>query len=150
MRNIILIAMITMFFGFGAAVQPSYASSMGEIFRQHSVDGYVLNYNMLDMAARKKMMGSMEGMDMPGMSKSPDITNHLVVSIKDGKGKAVSGKVGFFIISASGKEQKTLTMGMHGGYGADVSFKEKGVYKIQTKAVIDGKTLVDDFSYEVK
>lgn len=150
MRKIILIAMITMFLGLGLVIQQSAASSMGEIFRQKTVEGYVLVYNVLDMAARKKMMGAMEGMDMPGMSKSPDITNHLVVSIKDNKGKAVSGKVGFFIISAGGKEQKTLTMGMHGGYGADVSFKEKGIYKVQTKAVFDGKTLVDDFTYEVK
>jgi hypothetical protein len=41
-------------------------------------------------------------------------------------------------------------MGMHDSYGADVSFKEKGTYKIKTKAVIGGKTLLDEFSYEVK
>jgi hypothetical protein len=54
------------------------------------------------------------------------------------------------ITGPDGKEQKTLTMGMHDGYGADVSFKEKGIYKIKTKAVIDGKTLMDEFSYEIK
>jgi hypothetical protein len=73
-----------------------------------------------------------------------------MVYITDPGGKPVSGKIGFLITSPDGKEQKTLTMGMHEGYGADVSFKEKGVYKIKTKVVIGEKTLLDEFSYEIK
>jgi hypothetical protein len=95
-------------------------------------------------------MKGMEEMEMPGMSKSPDITNHLMVYITDPGGKPVSGKIGFLITGPDGKEQKTLTMGMNKGYGADVSFKEKGIYKIKTKAVIGEKTLLDEFSYENK
>ena len=62
----------------------------------------------------------MEGMEMAGMSKSPDITNHLMVYIKGADGKEVSGKIGFIITGPDGKDFKTMTMGMYGGYGADV------------------------------
>jgi hypothetical protein len=43
-----------------------------------------------------------------------------------------------------------MTMGMQGGYGADVIFKAKGIYKIRMKAVIAGKTMDDEITYEVK
>jgi len=155
MKKTILFVVILMFIGIG----PVFAASsghdhggnvMGQMLRQSTVDGYGFMYHVLDMAERKDMMKGMEGMDMPGMSKSPDITNHLMVNITDPGGKSVSGKIGFLITGPGGKEQKTLTMGMHDGYGADVSFKEKGVYTIKTKAVIGEKTLLDEFSYENK
>jgi len=41
-------------------------------------------------------------------------------------------------------------MGLSSGYGADVIFKAKGIYKIQMKAVIAGKTINDEIAYEVK
>jgi len=62
----------------------------------------------------------------------------------------VSGKIGFNITNPDGTVFKTLTMGLPGGYGADVIFKAKGIYKIQMKAVIDGKTINDEITYEVK
>jgi hypothetical protein len=122
---------------------------MGQMIRHATVDGYGFMYHVLNMAERNVMMKGMEGMEMPGMSNSPDITHHLMVYITDSAGKPVSGKIGFWITGPDGKEQKTLTMGMHDGYGADVSFKEKGAYRIKTKAVIGGKTLMDEFSHEV-
>lgn len=127
------------------ASQPS-----GQLIAEKKADGYVLNYYLHDMAARNKMMKSMEGMEMHGMSSSPDITNHLMLFIKDAQGKSVSGKVGFIVIGPDGKESKTLTMGMGGGYGADISLKQPGEYRIKTKAVIDGKTIADEFAYTVK
>jgi hypothetical protein len=156
MKKTILILVISMVLGLG----PVFAASsghdhgqgrvMGQMIRHATVDGYGFMYHALDMAERNDMMKKMEGMEMPGMSKSPDITNHLMVYITDAGGKPVTGKIGFSITGPDGKEQKTLTMGMYDGFGADVSFKEKGIYKIKTKAVIDGKTLLDEFSHEVK
>jgi hypothetical protein len=151
MKKTILIAVMSMVFGFGSMLGASAAEhAMGQMLRQSTVDGYGFMYHVLDMAQRNAMMKGMEGMEMPGMSKSPDITNHLMVYITDPGGKSVSAKVGFLIAGPDGKEQKTLTMGMHDGYGADVCFKEKGVYKIKTKAVIGEKTLLDEFTYEIK
>lgn len=152
MKKTILIVLMLMFIGIGPvfAASSGHDHAMGQMLRHGMVDGYGFMYHVLDMAQRNVMMKGMEGMEMPGMSKSPDITNHLMVYITDPGGKPVSGKIGFFITGPDGKEQKTLTMGMHDGYGADVSFKEKGIYVIKTKAVIGGKTLLDEFSYENK
>jgi hypothetical protein len=150
MKKTILIMVMSIFFGIGPVFSASAGHVMGQMLHQSTVDGYGFMYHVLNMAERNDMMKGMEGMEMPGMSKSPDITNHLMVYISDPGGKSVSGKVGFLITGPDGKEQKTLTMGMHDGYGADVSFKEKGVYRIKTKAVIGEKTLLDEFSYEVK
>ncbi len=152
MKKTILIVVMSMFFGIGPvfAASAGHGHAMGQMLHHSTVDGYGFMYHVLDMAQRNDMMKGMEGMEMPGMSKSPDITNHLMVYITDPGGKPVSGKIGFLITGPDGKEQKTLTMGMHDGYGADVIFKEKGIYKIKTKAVIGGKTLMDEFSYENK
>jgi hypothetical protein len=150
MKKTILIGVISMIFGAGQVFAASADHSMGRMLRHGTVDGYGFMYHVFDMTERNVMMKGMEGMDMPGMSKSQDITNHLMVYINDPGGKSVSGKIGFSITGPDGKEQKTLTMGMHDSYGADVSFKERGIYKIKTKAVIGGKTLLDEFSYEVK
>ncbi|MBI5592108.1 MAG: hypothetical protein HY881_16715 [Deltaproteobacteria bacterium] len=151
MKKTIRVGMVLMVFVLGLAFAAFAGhNSMGQMLRNSTVDGYSFMYHVLNMAERNDMMKGMEGMEMPGMSKSPDITNHLMVYISDPGGKPVSGKIGFLITGPDGKEQKTLTMGMHDGYGADVSFKEKGIYKIKTKAVIDGKTLLDEFSHEVK
>ena len=151
MKKTVLFGVMLMVFGIGPIFAASAGhNSMGQMLHHSTVDGYGLMYHVLDMAERAVMMKGMEGMEMPGMSKSPDITNHLMVYITDPGGKPVSGKIGFMITGPDGKEQKTLTMGMHDGYGADVSFKEKGIYKIKTKAVIGGNTLLDEFSHEVK
>lgn len=152
MRKTMLILVISVLFGVGSvfAASSGHTHAMGQMIRQSTVDGYGLMYHLLDKAQRDEIMKGMEGMEMPGMSKSPDITNHLMVMITDSAGKPVSGKVGFLIVGPDGKEQKTLTMGMNDGYGADVIFKTKGVYTIKTKAMIGNKTLLDDFSYEVK
>ena len=152
MKKTILIGVISMFFGLSPvfAASAGHGHAMGQMLRQSTVDGYGFMYHILDMAERNDMMKGMEGMEMPGMSKNPDITNHLMVYINDPGGKPVSGTIGFLITGPDGKVQTTLTMGMHDGYGADVSFKEKGIYKIKTKAVIGGNTLLDEFSHEVK
>jgi hypothetical protein len=123
---------------------------MGKMIRHTGIEGFMVMYHLLDQKERDDMTKAMKGMDMPGMDKTGKATNHLMIYIKGADGKMASGKIGFHIVGPDGKEQKTLTMGMYGGYGADVNFSAKGAYKIKTKAVIGDKTLQDEFSYEVK
>jgi hypothetical protein len=158
MKKAIIVGLMLIGIGMGIGMGNGWAASsehdhghiMGKMIRHTTVDGYGFMYHLLNSDERNTAMKGMEGMEMPGMSNSPDITNHLVVYITDSSGKPASGKIGFWINGPDGNEQKTLTMGMHNGYGADVIFKAKGEYRVRTKAVIDGKTLNDEFTYEVK
>jgi hypothetical protein len=153
MKRSLLVAMMSLIIlGSGAAnlIADDHSHMMGKMLRHTTVDGYGFMYHLLDMTERNASMKGMEGMEMPGMSNSPDITNHLMVYITDPSGNSASGKIGFLINGPDGKEQKTLTMGMHNGYGADVVFKAKGAYTIKTKAVIGSKSLMDEFTYEIK
>ena len=126
------------------------ATAAGKVIAHRTVQGHMLMYHLLDLKERAILMKGMEGMDMPGMSNSPDVTNHLVVYISGPDGKPVSGTVGFQVTGPDGKTQSTLTMGMRGGYGADVLLGRKGAYIIKTKAAIGGTTLLDQFTHEVK
>ena len=135
-----------------AFIHPVFADEQtkGVLITEKNLEGYALRYSLLNLEERKAVAKGMEGMKMAGMSDSPDVTNHLALYIKGTGGKAVSGKIGFNITNPDGTAFKTLTMGLPGGYGADVIFKAKGSYKIQMKAVIDGKTINDEITYEVK
>ncbi len=129
-------------------VNPAHPA--GQMIGEKKVEEYTLMYHLLNKEERDEMMKGMEGMEMHGMISSPDVTNHLMLYIKGADGKYASGKVGFVIAGPDGKDFKTLTMGMYDGYGADVIFRDKGIYKIKTKAVIGDKTLSDELDYEVK
>jgi len=136
-----------------ALIHPAFAQDQPEkglLIAEKTLEGYTLKYSLLNLEERKELMKGMEGMKMHGMSDSPDVTHHLVVYVRGADGKPVTGKIGFNITNPDGKPFKTLTMGMQGGYGADVLFKAKGIYKIRMKAVIAGKTIDDEISYEVK
>ncbi len=134
-----------------AFIHPAFAEETykGVMITEKTLEGYALRYSLLNLEERKAVAKGMEGMKMAGMSDSPDVTNHLALYIKAAGGKAVSGKIGFNITNPDGTTFKTMTMGLPGGYGADVIFKSKGIYKIQMKAVIDGKTINDEITYEV-
>ena len=123
----------------------------GVALREAKVQGVSLVYRLYSWDERNLMMKGMEGMVMPGMDASGKATNHLMVFIKDGAGKELSdGKVGFLLTGPDKAEQKTLTMAMGGGYGADVTLKAPGTYTIKTKAVFGERTVVDEYSYTVK
>ena len=135
-----------------AFIHPAFAEEQtkGVLITEKTLEGYALRYSLLNLEERKAVAKGMEGMKMHGMSDSPDVTNHLALYIKGAGGKPVSGKIGFEITNPDATIFKTLTMGLPGGYGADVIFKAKGSYKIRMKAVIDGKTINDEITYEVK
>ncbi len=141
--------------GHGGHDQNKSETKNDESIAEKQVEGFTMDYTLYSLEKRNRMMKAMdgmkmEGMEMHGMSAGADITNHLMLFIHDAQGKLVSGKVGFVVTGPDGKEFKTLTMGMGGGYGADVSLKQAGEYTIKTKAVIDGKTITDEIKYTVK
>ncbi len=123
----------------------------GAMIREAKLEGFSLHYHLLDWKERNLLMKGMEGMDMPGMDRSGKATHHLLLYIggADGKNPAPA-KVGFQITAPDGSVQKTLTMGMQGGYGADVAMPVKGTYGIKMKADLGEKTLVDEFSFALK
>lgn len=123
----------------------------GVEIRKATVDGYQLAYRLLSWEERNAEMKGMEGMEMAGMDNSGNSTNHLMLYVANASGKEVSGaKVGFQVTRPDGGEQKTLTMAMGGGYGADVNLKAKGKYTIRTKFVDGARTVNDTFTHEVK
>lgn len=136
-----------------ALIHPAFAQDQpdkGLLIAEKTLEGYTLKYSLLNLEERKELMKGMEGMKMHGMSDSPDVTHHLVIYVRGADGKPVTGKIGFNITNPDGTPFKTLTMGMQSGYGADVMFKAKGIYKIRMKAAIAGKTIDDEITYEVK
>jgi hypothetical protein len=135
----------------GMAAPSDAAAHHGGMIREATVDGRRLMYHLMTWEQRNQAMKGMEGMEMAGMDNSGQATNHLMLYVTGPDGKAVAGaKVGFALTRPDGTEQKTLTMAMSGGYGADVVLKAKGAYKIKSKIVAGDVTTVDEFTYEVK
>ena len=58
--------------------------------------------------------------------------------------------VGYLVKNPDGTLQKAMTMGMSGGYGADVDLSQAGTYIIKVKALAEKNKLVDEFQYEIK
>lgn len=102
------------------------------------------------MKERTALMKGIEGTPMPGMSASPDITNHLMDFIGGSGGTLTTATVGFTVVGPNGRGQETRVMAMIGGYGTDVSLKARGRYAIRMRAVVGDSTLNDEFTYEVK
>jgi hypothetical protein len=116
----------------------------GEIIHNSEVQGYKFSYRLIDI---REKMAAMKGKMPEGM----DATNHLMVYIKDSEGKTIEdAKVGYLVEGPDGSTQKLMCMGMGGGYGSDLKLTDSGAYVIKTKAVANGKKLVDEFTYTVK
>ncbi len=114
----------------------------GKMIRETSVDGYELTYRLIDI--REEME---ETADKPEVSA----THHLMLFIKSPDGQPVtSAKVGFLIEGAQKADQKVMAMGMGQGFGADIHLGGTGGYTIKSKAVFDGRQLIDSFDYTVK
>lgn len=124
---------------------PGKPALKGTEIRTADVQGYHLTYRLIDM---KEMMKDMPGKDTDmGKMKS----HHLMVYVAGPDGKTMTeGKVGYLVTGPGKAEQKTMAMSMQDGYGADVDLKTMGDYKVTTKAVVGGKTIVDEFSYTVR
>jgi hypothetical protein len=113
----------------------------GAMIYESETDGYKFAYHLIDMMEKMKDMK-----DMPEMKA----THHLMVYVKSSKGDVTKAKVGYLVTNPDGTEQKAMCMGMKGGFGADVDFKAKGMYKVKTKIVDGDKKVMDEFEYHVK
>jgi len=121
----------------------------GKFIRSAVVEGYEFRYYLIDMKAKMakiaKINKEMAAMDM-GKMKS----HHLMLYILDkNKRKVSEGRVGYQLVDADGKKQKTMTMAMSGGYGADVDMRP-GTYKIMAKALLKDTKLMDSFEFTLK
>ncbi len=124
--------------------QMDHSGHMGKMIHETNVDGFAFAYHLIDMKER------MKGMKDMGQMKDMNMTHHLMVYIKSPNGHSLEkAKIGYLVLNPDGSKNKAMTMHMNGGHGADVNFHQKGRYTIKTKAVVDGKKLVDTFEYIV-
>ena len=129
----------------------AHEGHMGDMIHESTVEGYKFAYHVIDNAAQMEKAKEMKGMSMKGHDMGQMKSHHLMLYLVGPDGKPVEdAKVGYKVEGPGKTEQKVMTMGMKGGYGADVDLKEKGTYEIKAKAVVGGKSLVDEFKYEVK
>ena len=125
----------------------------GKHIHQVTINGYTLMYHMMNLSERNEMVEMMKSSSDIGINRSPDVTNHLMVYIMDSERKIVPGTVLFHLTNPDGKDSRTMTMGMYGGYGGDIILEQKGMHTIRTRIIIEtAKTirLDDEFTYEVK
>ncbi len=115
------------------------------VLHSSMINGYTLTYELIDMKEKMKVMKGMK--DMPEMKA----THHLMMFVKKHEGAAVTdAMVGYLVKNPDGTLQKAMSMGMSGGYGADVDLSQVGTYTIKVKALAEKNKLVDEFLYEVK
>jgi hypothetical protein len=125
-------------------MQMPNSGQTGRLIREANIEGYRFSYHLIDMQAQMKNMEGMQH-NMQEMS-----THHLMLNIYDAEGKTIdSAQVGYLIIGSDGSEQKVMTMGMSGAYGADINLPKPGEYTIKCKAVVGEKKLLDEFKYKI-
>ena len=114
----------------------------GMKIHESRVDGYHLEYRLIDMKAKMK--------DMENMPEMED-THHLMVYVKDRNGKPVSeAMAGYLIENPDGTEQKKMTMAMAGGFGADINLEQQGTYTVKTKIMAEKNKLMDSFPLDIE
>ena len=122
--------------------QMDHSGHRGPNIHNSIVDGYSLTYHLIDMQEKMKDMENMPEMQA---------THHMMVYVTGPDGAVLGqAKVGYLVVGPDGNKQKLMAMGMKDGFGADVDFKAPGAYTVKTKAVANGATLLDQFTYEVK
>jgi hypothetical protein len=141
--NILLLTCISAAFAFAASSDMkghdmTKSDKIGDLIHESVIDGYMLSYYFLDLR------------DQNG-GKEMDKPHHIMLYIMDDNHKQVlKGKVGFMIKDVDDNKQKAMGMFMSKGFGTTADMKEKGVYKITTKAILGDKKLMDSFNYEIK
>ena len=122
--------------------QMDHSGHRGPNIHNSNVDGYSLAYHLIDMREKMKDMDN-----MPEMKA----THHMMVYVTGPDGAVLAqAKVGYLVEGPDGNQQRLMAMGMQDGFGADVDFRTPGAYTVKTKAVANGTTLRDAFTYEVK
>ncbi|MHB8763554.1 MAG: hypothetical protein ACYDA8_04320 [Deferrisomatales bacterium] len=135
----------------GHTAEMSHDGHMGMEIHESTVEGFKFAYHVMDNKEAMEKMKDMPGMSMKGHDMAKMKSHHLMLYVVGPDGKPVTdAKLGYLVKGPDDKEQKAMAMGMKGGFGADVDFSAKGAYQIKTKAIAGDKTLVDEFTYEVK
>lgn len=124
-----------------------HSAHTGENIHNSKKEGYTLAYHLIDMKAQIAAMK--EHAQAHGSGKM-DMTHHLMVYLTDADGNSVKdGKVGYLVVNPDGTKQKLMCMYMKGGFGSDISLKQKGTYTIKTKALSGDIKIMNQFSYTV-
>lgn len=124
---------------------------MGQFIHTSTVDGYKLDYHLIDNKAQMEKMEDMKGMSMAEGGAEQMKSHHLMVYITNPDGKMIEdAKVGYLVVDPAGAKQKAMAMGMKGGLGADVEMKAKGEYTVNVKIVAGDAKVIDKITYEVK
>ena len=127
----------------GSAID--HSGHIGAVVHESTIEGFSFAYHLIDLRKDADEMKDMEG------AKETDQTHHLMVYVTDSQGRSVlDAKLGYLVEGPDSAKQKLMTIGMQGAYGANVNFKQKGMYTIKAKCLIGDKKLFDRFSYEVK
>ncbi|MFO7752432.1 MAG: hypothetical protein R6V41_04865 [Desulfobacteraceae bacterium] len=114
----------------------------GKKIHEADVDGYHLEFRLIDMKEKIK--------DMENAPEMED-THHLMVYVTNPEGTAVSdAAAGYLIENPDGTLQKKMAMAMTGGFGADISLDQKGDYAIKVKVLAENKKLTKSFSYKME
>ncbi|OKY75843.1 MAG: hypothetical protein BM485_05765 [Desulfobulbaceae bacterium DB1] len=126
-----------------------HSAQMGEKIQESTVEGYHLSYQLIDNLANlaaAQQAGKAANIDLAKVK-----SHHLMLHITAPDGaQAADGTVGFLVKGPDGVEQTVMTMPMSGGYGADIELRTPGSYTIKSKAALDGKKLLDQFTYTSK
>jgi hypothetical protein len=124
-----------------------HSAHTGDNIHSSKKEGYTLAYHLIDMKAQ---MAAMKEHAQAHDSGKMDITHHLMVYLTDANGNSVKdAKVGYLVVNPDGNKQKLMCMYMKGGFGSDISLKQKGTYTIKTKALSGDIKVMDQFSYTV-
>ena len=122
--------------------QMDHSAHRGPNIHNAMVEGHHLAYHLIDMREKMKDMEN-----MPEMKA----THHMMVYVTGPDGAVLAeAKVGYLVMGPDGQQQKLMAMGMSDGFGADVDFGSPGAYTVKTKAVANGTTLRDEFTYQVE
>ncbi len=115
----------------GSAQTTDHGGHVGQMIHETRVQGFQLAYHVVDL--KKKT------------------TRHLMVYITGLDGHLVEqAKVGFLIKGPDGFKQTLMAAGMKGAFGVNAEIVAVGSYMIKMKAIINGRKLIDGFTYEVK
>jgi hypothetical protein len=154
MKNQMIYTVVAILFGIALAL-PGFSQNsgsaidhsghIGTVVHEATIEGYGFAYHLIDIRKDPEKLKDMAD------TKDANETHHLMVYIMDPNGHAVQeAKLGYLVEGPDGEKQKLMAMGMQGAYGANVNFKQKGMYTIKAKCLIGDKKLFDRFSYEVK
>ena len=131
-------------------MQHSQGMNMSEGMKMHSldVDGYKLNFHIMD---RKSFRSYMDNMGHKSHKMREGMSHYIMVEISDKDGKKIKrSKVRLKIITPGSKETEKVAFPMMGSFGSEFDMTGKGEYQIMTHFKIKDKKHKGGFKHEMK